>query len=538
MKLNKDPFRILSTIFFGITFIINIGFCQLDNNKWAKLYYEGKSDDLHTFHILPNNDIILAGWTNANLNLNEDIILLRIDETGNIIWQYSYGAFELDYAQTMAPTLDSNIIVGCQTRSFGAGSTDILLLKVDLEGRILWQKAYGTYDDNAIASVIPTPDGGYLVGGWSYLGTGRSHDATIFKTDRDGNLLWSKHYGTKNYEGIKDMIPTYDGNYIFVAMTSSEETQFDIWLVKIDTLGNIIWEKSYGGNGNDIPSTILNFDGFYYIIGYSNSFSSDGKNDMFLLVVDDFGNIQWAYNYPNAYSTTIINASPFANDKILATGSAIAQSSDNSDLLISILKKNGLFEKGMLFVGNDSELGFCIKQYTTNSILAGGYSYSFSNDNSDIILIRTDSSLSIPDGEMQTKNYLLDAEPHPINFQTLATSAIIDTTRLTVTDALLQRTPLNFEMRNLNISTSQIHNTIQNDYDIKLNANNQIILKLNKLNYKKLNARILNLLGQEVVTFSTENSSSQYVFQTTDLGIGFYLFEVKELNLVFPFIRY
>ncbi|MFN3781261.1 MAG: hypothetical protein ACK4SO_03690, partial [Candidatus Kapaibacteriota bacterium] len=314
---------------------------QTNLNNWAKLYEEPRSDVLHCLLPLPNGDMILGGWTNADVAFGENILLIRINQDANILWQYSYGGSELDYAQVLARCIDNNIIVGGHTRSFGAGSTDIVLLKVDQNGNILWQKAYGTYDDNAIASLMPTDDGGFIAGGWSYLGAGRSHDAVIFKTDSDGNIIWQKHYGTENYEGIKDIIKSNDGNYIFLGLTSSEQTQFDILIAKIDSNGNIIWKKSIAGPRYENPISIVNNNGSYYIVGSSDSFSSDSSKDIFLIALDNDGNFLWGLNYPDDFETYLVSSCKLEPNKIVTIGSALPKNSQINDMLVAIFDFEG-----------------------------------------------------------------------------------------------------------------------------------------------------------------------------------------------------
>lgn len=131
---------IISSILIFIFANIQI-FCQTNFNNWAKLYEEPRSDVLHYLLPLFNGDMILAGWTNAEVTLGENILIIRINQWGDILWQYSLGGSELDYAQVLARCIDNNIIVGGHTRSFGIGSTDIVLLKIDQDGHIIWQKA-------------------------------------------------------------------------------------------------------------------------------------------------------------------------------------------------------------------------------------------------------------------------------------------------------------------------------------------------------------------------------------------------------------
>ncbi|MCX7909241.1 MAG: T9SS type A sorting domain-containing protein [Ignavibacteria bacterium] len=531
----KSNFLFMLKFLLIFPFFLYNSFPQYNERYWVKLYEEPNSDVLHFILPLQNEEIIIGGWTNAVQNQGENILLMKIFGNGNIVWQYSFGEYELDYVQVLLQTKNNQILVGGHTRSFGAGSSEILLLTVNNNGDILWQKAYGTYDDNAIASVIQTPDGGFLVGGWSYLGGKRSHDALVFKTDSVGTLLWHKHYGTQNYEGVRDMVQSNDGNYIFVALTTSEDSQFDTWVVKIDTNGNIIWQKSFGGKGNESPINIFNDNGTYIVIGTSDSFG-DGTKDIFIFAIDEDGKLLWAYNYPDLYETTIMNSYKYKENKFLAIGSARDKNSWNNDLLLLSFKNNGEFEKGKLFGGSQDEIGFAVAQYQ-NSIIAGGYSYSFSNGNSDIILIRTDDEFNIPDGEVKVGNYSLSGNPISPSLTETITSATIDTTSLLVSEVNFKRTNPNLTMRNLNVTT-KVETPIADTKTIFLiNETDKLTIYINSLDSPINQIRILNILGQEVKKVEPTWRNNHFSVPILDLQVGFYLLQIEGINQTIPFIK-
>lgn len=508
----------------------------MNEKYWAKLYEEPQSDVLHCLLSLPNGDIIMGGWTNALPSQGENLLLVRINENGNIVWQNSYGEFELDYAQVIARTNDNQIIVGGHTRSFGAGSSEILLLKVNDNGEIQWQKTYGTYDDDAIASVMQTDDGGYLVGGWSYIGKGKSHEALVFKTNSNGDLIWRNYYGTQNYEGVRDITRTNDGNYLFVGLTSSEETQFDIWVVKFDSNGKVIWQKAFAGAGNENPVNILNFQDKYIIVGTSDSFG-DGTKDVVLLAINDDGELLWAYNFPDDYEITLMNSIKFKENKILVTGSARKKNLWNNNIFLGIYNSNGEFENGKIFGSMQDELGFAAIDYN-NSIIAGGYSYSFSNGNSDILLIRTDDQFFLPDGELKAYEYSLANAPTTINFQEIITNAENDTTLLTVTDANFSISNPNLTVRNLNVTSSVNILELTNNFDFLLQENQSIIITINNFVQGLRNIKILNILGKEVLSTELNGNQSQVSIPTNSLPKGYYIIKFEGINKYYSFLKY
>ncbi len=512
-------------------------FAQTNYNNWAKLYEEPRSDVLHYLLPLPDGDMILGGWTNADVTFGENILLMRINQNGDILWQSSIGGSELDYAQVLARCIDYNIIVGGHTRSFGAGSTDIFLLKVDQNGNIIWQKAYGTFDDNAIATLIPTDDGGFIVGGWSYLGAGKSHDALIFKTDSKGNIIWQKHYGTENYEGIRDIIKSTDGNYIFVGLTSSEQTQFDILVAKIDTNGNIIWKKSIAGPRYENPVNIVNNNGTYLIIGTSDSFSPDSSKDIFVIAMDNDGNFLWGLNYPDNFETSLISSCKLEPNKILTIGNAHPKTSWISDMLVAIFNYDGEFINGKLFGGIDNELGYAITPYRINSILAGGYSYSFSNGNSDILLISTDESLSLPPGEVQTRDFILTSKPFNIHPNIKNPDITVDTSSiLIISEVEFTTSNPNLTSRNLNFISSV--ETCEKSRKITVRTtSNGIYIDLSSELPPRATIKISNLLGQEILNVSFTNQRHICV-STSNFNPGIYFIYIDEYNFGIPFLVY
>lgn len=509
---------------------------QPNEKHWAKLYEEPKSDVLH--HLLPlnNGDLIIAGWTNAEVSKGENLLLMKISEAGEIIWQYSYGEADLDYAQILTLSSDNQIVVGGNTRSFGVGSTEILLLKISPEGQILWQKAYGTYDDNSITSIVAAGDGGFIVGGWSYLGRERRHDAVVFKTDSEGNILWSRHYGTENYEGVRDIVKIDDGNFIFVGLTSTDSTQYDIWLVKINQYGEIIWQKSFVGIGNESPINIHNFNGNYLIVGTSDSFG-DGTKDIIMLAINENGDLVWAYNYPDSFETYITNSAKFKQNKILTVGSASKKNPWNNEFLLAIFNTDGELENGKLFGGTQDELGYAVADLD-GSIVAGGYSYSFSNGNSDIILIKTNDEFYLPDGLLKPNEYSLSGNPVNINLQEVTTTATIDTTSLVTTNTNFQVSNPNLVMRNLNtISSTEIFED-ENNFTIVFGNNQNIIIRpCNQLS-KICTIEILNILGQCIQTIELNSNIQDINIPINTLPIGFYILRIVGSNKAIPFTKY
>jgi hypothetical protein len=164
-------------------------------------------------------------------------------------------------------------------------------------------KTYGgTYSDFA-SSVQQTSDGGYIVVGYTYsFGAGYSNDIFFIKTDANGNIISAKTYGGTGWDEASSVRQTSDGGYIVAGLTNSFGAgSDDIFLIKTDAYGNIIWAKTYGGTDNDVASSVQQTsDGGYIVAGRTNSFGA-GSDDIFLIKTDAYGNIIWAKTYGRTY---------------------------------------------------------------------------------------------------------------------------------------------------------------------------------------------------------------------------------------------
>ena len=173
-------------------------------------------------------------------------------------------------------TLNDNKIVEVGTVS--RKSFDLLLqIKNEFE-EIQWTKVYGGIKDDGASSLIKTMEGGYMIVGYTESFGNGNQDIWLLKTDSLGNKLWDKTYGGKENDYGRTIIQTNDGDYMICGETYSfDDSEWgDIWIVKTDSSGNEEWEKSYGGESTEICNDIIEKEDGYIVSGSSRSFNDDG----------------------------------------------------------------------------------------------------------------------------------------------------------------------------------------------------------------------------------------------------------------------
>ncbi len=223
--------------------------------------------------------------------------VLKLDSSGNTLWQKAYGlssgvASFFGEFNSEKQTSDGGYIVAGETNSFGAGSSDVWVLKLDSLGGVTWQNAYGGPGFDTATSVQQTTDGGYIVAGQTgSFGAGGS-DAWVLKLDSLGNVVWQNAYGGSGIDSVNSVQQTPDGGYIVAGQTNSfGPGSTNGWVFKLNSDGSLAWQNTYGGNrSNSFSSIGLTSDGGYVAAGATNSFH--GKtNNTWILKLDGTGNI-------------------------------------------------------------------------------------------------------------------------------------------------------------------------------------------------------------------------------------------------------
>jgi hypothetical protein len=268
------------------------------NVQWAKTYGGTHFDRASSVQQTSEGGYMVVGETDSFIAGDDDIFLIKTDANGNVQWAKTYGGGGADYAFSVQQTSDGGYIVAGYTASFGAGGWDIFLIKTDANGNVQWAKTYGGTNWDKAFSVQQTSDGGYIVAGWTQSFGAGYRDVFLMKTDANGNVQWAKTYGGTDNDYASSVQQTSDGGYIVAGRTRSFGAGWgDIFLIKTDANGNVQWAKTYGGASNDSASSVQQTsDGGYIVAGRTNSFGAGG-DDIFLIKTDANGNIIWAKTY-------------------------------------------------------------------------------------------------------------------------------------------------------------------------------------------------------------------------------------------------
>ncbi len=255
------------------------------NLQWEKTFGSSSNDLANAMAVTPDGGYVLAGSTDRDGT--NDVYLIKTDANGNLQWEKTFGGTGADWASAILCTSDGGYVLAGSTYGEDAASGDIYLIKTDANGNTQWEKTLGGGDSDWANAIISAPDGGYvLAGGTRSRGAG-SNDVYLIKTDANGNMLWEKTFGGSDSDWANDITPTSDGGYVLAGYTYGQGAgSSDAYLIKTNANGNAQWEKTFGGNGYDEAEAIQATDDCGYIA--VGSYDGDG---FYLIKTDADGDL-------------------------------------------------------------------------------------------------------------------------------------------------------------------------------------------------------------------------------------------------------
>ena len=211
-------------------------------------------------------------------------------------WNRTYGGADSDVFFSVQQTSDGGYIAGGSTRSFGAGSYDYYLVKTNAYGDVEWNKTFGGSELDDVMSVQQTSDGGYILTGEHVVGF-FDMDIPLIKMDTNGEVEWNRTYGGSSFERAWSVQQTSDGGYIIAGSTISFGAgSTDYWLIKTDAFGEMEWNRTYGGaDADEAFSVQQTSDGGYFIVGDADSYKTgifDGE--IWVIKTDEYGEVEWS----------------------------------------------------------------------------------------------------------------------------------------------------------------------------------------------------------------------------------------------------
>ncbi len=322
--------------------------------EWQNTIGGFDDDDLYSLQQTSDGGFILGGKTRSGFSGDktepvigsDDYWVVKLSEDGSIEWQNTIGGTSSDELEVVRQTFDGGFIVGGSSKSNISGDKtenkkgplDYWIVKLDILGNIEWENTIGGSGSDNLTDMIQTVDGGYLIGGYSDSGISGDktensqggYDYWVIKLDATGSIIWQNTIGGNYFDYLTCMVQTADGGYIIggnsPSLMSGDKTEGnigydDIWIIKLNAIGNIIWQNTIGGTSTDnVNDIIQDDDGNYFLAATSNSDNSGdkmencrGEMDYWVVKLNTAGNIV-AQNTIGGNGTDLLYSLDIATD--------------------------------------------------------------------------------------------------------------------------------------------------------------------------------------------------------------------------------
>jgi hypothetical protein len=383
-----------------------------------------KNDALYSVKKTEDGGYIVAGFTQSNdfdivskTNESFNFWVLKFTEDNTLSWSKTFGGSGNDRGNDIIQTTDGGFAIFGFTESTdedvtqNAGSQDFWLLKISSNGTLLWEKTFGFSGADYGTSLIQTNDNGYLLTGVLDVtasgGQGNAKSTAVnhsggdywaIKTDLSGNLEWSKFFGGSFTEIPLGIVETIDHNFIIAGSSDSADFNvsnnkgtYDFWIIKISSIGDLIWEKSFGGSGIDEARAITNTnDGNFMVVGDTRSVDIDvstnnGAADVWIVKFSTEGNLIWEKTIGGTSFDAARAISKTQDNGFLIAGSSRSldtnfENNGQNDALILKIDKDGNLLWQKTIGGSEIDFLYDITELNNKTIIAVGESSSSDQD--------------------------------------------------------------------------------------------------------------------------------------------------------------
>ncbi len=283
--------KTVGLLILGVAMLAASVGAQAPDTLWTKTFGGAYNDEAWQVQPASDNGLIVIGAGMPQNFGNWDLQLIKTDVNGNAIWTKNYGGPFAEQGRAVRQTPDGGYIAVGWKRSSAIGGKEIWLLKLNASGDTLWTRTYNDYTEQEARTIELTPDGGYLMAGWAIADWESYEDVYIIRVDSLGNVIWRKNYGGENSQKAWSAKPTSDGGYIVAGWTDNHPNITGMYIIKTDSNGDTLWTRIFTTQFTFAASSILETDDHRFIVGGSLNVEWSNNFNAILLYLDDSGDI-------------------------------------------------------------------------------------------------------------------------------------------------------------------------------------------------------------------------------------------------------
>jgi len=397
VKIKKILIMVLSKILPVIFITLSFSSCKKSHNhdedvvaEFQKTFGGPENDFGNSIVVSADQQLFCFGTTSSLTNGGKDFYLIKTTTSGNLIYEKHFGGSGDETGYSVMNSPDGGIVMAGSTTGSGSGNFDMYVVKAGLQGSVVYEKFYGTADDETATCIIATGNSGYLIGGFrSAAGSGR--DFYLVRTDQAGNEMWSKTYGGAADDFINSLAYVVNAQQedeflVFGNTRSHGAGDQDFYLMKINASGDSLWGKTYGTASYEQAGSIIQDAGGFYLCGHSAG-HGHAEHNVYLVRTDLSGNMIWENNYGGALHDGSEQGLLASNGDILMTGYSSSYGAGDVDFMLMRVKTGGQLVSTRVFGSLNENVAFSIAE-TGDAYYMTGYEKSGPGNKSNLMLAK------------------------------------------------------------------------------------------------------------------------------------------------------
>ena len=357
--------------------------------QWDVAYGGTSKDWAYAMTGTYDGGLCTAGRTASKGAGLEDLWLVKVDGEGRLMWEKSFGGPAIDRGRAIVETREHDLIVAGATESKGAGEFDVWVMKVDAEGDLLWERYFGGTATDWASGVVNTRDGGVALGAYTQDESGGPYDFWVIKLDHEGELLWQRRYGGVATDWSHAIAETADNGLVVVGHTESKGAGgADFWVLKLNTDGEPLWDRTFGGAKSDYASAVTTTsDGDIVVAGMTQQ-ADGGGFDIKVLKLTSAGELVWEQNFGGLKNDWVRSVIPTRDGSYALAGYTDSQGAGLNDVWLLKLSTDGqlMSERTYGYAGN--EWARAVVELPDGGLALAGDTYSLGAGASDVLILK------------------------------------------------------------------------------------------------------------------------------------------------------
>lgn len=388
---NRAKFRAMRKIglLFLSFFIVSFGLAQQEYFPEWKAIQGSKGDD-EALSIIETADkgLLCVGYSKHDVSGTADAWVIKFTSDGQKAWEKYYGEQGHDFANAVIETSYNELLVVGKTTRPDSKDAQIWIMKLDQSGELLWQQTIGDRDYDEATSVVETYDKGFVVSAISRQ-ENRLSDFRVIKFERSGKILWDKRFGGTADDEARSIVEAENHDLVVAGSSKSfnDNGDYDFYVVRLDSGGGLVWDKSYGGLGHDKAENIIETGNSDLVVVGKNGSRVPDATMAWLIRLDAEGNKLWGRSFGRGESDGISQVCETKDEKIIAAGSTM-RTENGFDVQIIALTPDGKVYWNETYGGVRFDEAHSIIESSDQKIVFAGYSRSFSEKQSEVFVAK------------------------------------------------------------------------------------------------------------------------------------------------------